>query len=182
MEMSNRFDEDRHKMWHARAAHRKHVGPVSQLEEFTAESTTESTSVPANGSPISPVADVVSVVPVTERAIADVAADAPSPGIDGIPSSYSREDDWKSMRASSIFSRGASSGPPSISESVVSTNSELSIDEELAILWTALSALSTENVESLPLVHLWHDVAKHLKQEDIPNPLDLFAEHEAIMR
>ena len=40
---------------------------------------------------------------------------------------------------------------------------------------------SGKNVETLPLVHLWHDLANQLKQEDIPNPLGLFEERNAIV-
>ena len=39
-----------------------------------------------------------------------------------------------------------------------------------------------KNMEGLPLVHLWLDVAHRLKEEEIASPVDLFAECDAIKR
>lgn len=39
-----------------------------------------------------------------------------------------------------------------------------------------------QNVEILPLVHLWVDMAAEVKQEDIADPRELFKERDAIVR
>ncbi len=39
----------------------------------------------------------------------------------------------------------------------------------------------TQNVELLPLVHLWVDMAAHFKQEDISDPRGMFEERDTIV-
>ena len=40
----------------------------------------------------------------------------------------------------------------------------------------------TQNVEVLPLVHLWVDMAAQLQQDEIADPREMFEERDAIVR
>ena len=98
--------------------------------------------------------------------------------MDVAPRPNAPEDDATSIYSSYSYSSRASSGTASSGDSASGADQ----DDELAEIGMAFVGNTTQNMETLPLAHLWHDLANHLKQEDIANPVDLFAERDAIMR
>ena len=87
------------------------------------------------------------------------------------PSSFAQPgaicDDATSIHSSSSFSTSAT------------TSSASSADADPGMFFFGNPK---KNMEALPLVHLWLDLANRLKQEDIPSPVDLFAERDAIVK
>lgn len=62
-------------------------------------------------------------------------------------------------------------------DSALSEESEDSVDAVMNIF-----AGPNQDVGIIPLVDLWLDLAENLKQEDIPNPLELLKERDAVVR
>ena len=110
--------------------------------------------------------------------VAEVQEAPPASKVDVTPRSNAPEDDATSTYSGYSYSSRASSGTASSGDSASGTDQGDGLEE----IGMAFLGNPTQNMETLPLVDLWHDLANHLKQEDIASPVDLFAEHDAIMR
>ena len=98
--------------------------------------------------------------------------------MDVTPRSNAPEDDATSTYSGYSYSSRASSGTASSGDSASGSDQGDGLEE----IGMAFIGNPTQNMETLPLADLWHDLANHLKQEDIASPVDLFAEHDAIIR
>ncbi|KAI0327910.1 hypothetical protein GY45DRAFT_1372775 [Cubamyces sp. BRFM 1775] len=78
----------------------------------------------------------------------------------------------------SILSRAATS--TSSSEGSTEPDTDDAVGDILAEM--NIFGDPTHDVELFPLVDLWFELTDHLKQEDIPNPMELYKERDEIVR
>lgn len=89
----------------------------------------------------------------------------------------SHEESLHRYQTSASTSTSSVNSGSSYADSALSDESENSVDAIVDIF-----AGPIQDVEALPLVDLWLELAENLKQEDIPNPLEFFQECDAIKR
>ena len=92
-----------------------------------------------------------------------------------------------------------SSRAPHVDDDTISTNSRTDSDysesmitstdgtdiarsDDSFTMLTRLFADPKEGFELQPLCHIWYDLAANIKQEEIPNPIHLFEERDAVVR
>ena len=170
VEMGDTFSRDYNRVWEAREALKNESGTMPS------HGGADNADVPNHSSP-APAASVHEV-PSTKEDVVEVRETPPANEVDVAPRPNAPEDDATSIYSGYSYSSRASSGTASSGDSA----SDADQDDELAEIGMAFVGNTSQNMETLPLAHLWHDLANHLKQEDIPSPVDLFAERDAIMR
>ncbi|KAI0365071.1 hypothetical protein BV20DRAFT_903734, partial [Pilatotrama ljubarskyi] len=71
----------------------------------------------------------------------------------------------------------------SSSYSTLSSEDSVSVYNEVdALMAMNIFGAPDQDVACVPLVDLWLDLTDHLKEEDIPNPLGLLEERDAIVK
>lgn len=93
------------------------------------------------------------------------------------PVATKREVSLDQYQTSASTSTSSVDSGSSYAGSALSDESEDSVHALMGIF-----AGPDQDVEALPLVDLWLELANNLQQEDIPNPLGFFEECDAIKR
>ena len=176
VEMGDTFTHDYNRVWEAREA-LKNESDTTRSQDGADQAVIPNHNSPGPAETDLPVTSV-DQPPSTKEDIVEEQEAPPASKVDVAPRSNTPEDDATSMYSGYSYSSRASSGTASSGDSASGTDQ----GDGLAEIGMAFLGDPTQNMESLPLAHLWHDLANHLKQEDIASPVDLFAERDAIMR
>lgn len=143
------------------------------LSEGPEDSQSGDGSAPLQSNTMAPCGDTPSVGGCEQRALQDRkphTAPENQVGESNQPAAEGTERDSEAGDFASIRSRTSV-------ESEHSANSEFR-----AIMGTGVFGNTNQDKELFPLVDLWLELVDHLKQDDIPNPGDLYKEYEAVVR